>query len=216
LEFRRPSTASSREPTVRRVVQPPPRFRSRAFSTPQRFPSKHEFHGVSQPQPFLGLPPSERSPRSGRVDLSIPLAPSRSFTRVRERAVLGLIAAGFRDSDAHAPSPPSPVDYGLPFLGLSPASWSPWAANAKPLATAGFIRLEAFFPSRVRSRRRGSPLAAGRCSLGLSPLQRPSSTSDPRTRPNPRARARSPPEGSSQRPRGPKHSRRSTSTRVAR
>jgi len=89
---------------VTQAVPFPRQFRSQAFSTSQRFPSTHEFHGISQPQPFLSLLPSERSPRPDRglsrahqlprghpptcPNAPIPaLSPTVSPTSTRERAV---------------------------------------------------------------------------------------------------------------------------------
>lgn len=62
LRSPRPSTASSSEPRIGRADHAPPRFRSQAFSTSQRFTPPHGFavffhpaytHGIFRPLKFL-------------------------------------------------------------------------------------------------------------------------------------------------------------------
>jgi hypothetical protein len=149
MRSQHPSTASSRKPRMEQAVPDPPRFRSQAFSTSQRFPSKHEFHGfVSSRNRSWATAPSEPSPPGDRWVLfrDHPASP-RLSTSVLKRTPRRLIATGFPDSHAQsAQLPSSPADYGLPFDRLSPASWSPWATNGKPPDTTSFTRLEAFLP----------------------------------------------------------------------
>ena len=82
-----------------------------------------------------GGPPSELSPRSDRVPLSRPLAPSQLSTSVPGCAPARPFASCFPDAHACTQLPGSPVDYGIPFhrpLGL--ASRFPWV----PLGTHSF------------------------------------------------------------------------------
>jgi hypothetical protein len=145
------------------------------------------FHAATVPE----LLPSERSPREDRAPLSRPLAPVWSVTGRPETRRRDLIACGF--TDAHARSAvawvrrklwdrfqPGPKTL-LPAHPGSPATRSPPHASS--------THFEAFFPPRVRSRRHGLPRAAGRCSPGLMPLQRPRPPSlGASTRPSPKAR----------------------------
>jgi len=131
MRSRHPSTASSREPRMEQAVPDPPRFRSQAFSASQRFPGKHEFHGLISSRnrswaTFLQSVPLNRD----RCPLPRPPAPPRSFTNAPERTDRRLIANGFSDSRAQSTQlPGSPADYELPFHRLAPASRSLWATN---------------------------------------------------------------------------------------
>jgi len=104
----------------------PPRLRSQAFSTSQRFPSIPVLRGLVSCRSRSWDLPSEVSPRENRAPLSRPLAPLQSSTSAQRRAFRVLIAACFTDSHARAQLPGSPDDYGLPFHAPKRASRSPW------------------------------------------------------------------------------------------
>jgi hypothetical protein len=75
--FRLPLTAQHRASSIlRRAVPDPPRIRSQAFSTSQRFLQTQFSWPCFMPQPFAGYPPSESSPRRDRGVLSDPPAAS--------------------------------------------------------------------------------------------------------------------------------------------
>jgi hypothetical protein len=179
-------------------VSRPLRFRSQAFSTSQRFRSKLEFHGLVSCRnrswaswPLLqsvplaevarpsrghmlpcGHPPACKSaPPAG---LSLPVSP----TPTRERSCL---------------DPPQAM--GPLSASRSPLPGRPGQRAAEPLRSASFTHFEAFLLLRVRSHRPGSPRSGGRCSPGVPPLQRQAlRTSEPQTRPSPKARTCTTPE----------------------
>ena len=127
------------------------------------------------PQPFLSFSLQ-----------SLPLAkivyPSRGHwlpcghpPDARETRRWDLVACGFTDVHARGAVakiprklwtrfPPGPKTL-LPARPGSPPTGSP--------PRDSFTRFEALLPPRIRSRRHGLPRAAGRCSPGLLPLQRP-------------------------------------------
>jgi hypothetical protein len=93
----------------------PPRFRSQAFSTSQRFPGTPELRGLvschnrSWDPPFRAFP-SQRSRTS--------LEAAGSLAVIHRRAVArwtSPFAGRFPDVHARARLPGSPIDYGLPF-----------------------------------------------------------------------------------------------------
>jgi len=136
----------------------PLRFRSRVFSTPQRFPSNPEFRGLvscrcrSRASPFRGFPSIEVAhPSRGHS------APLRSSTSVLCRRHAALITAGFRDVRAFTRLPPSPDDYGIPFHAPERTLPDhPGTSRRNSTRSARFIRFEAlilqpspFAPTRV-------------------------------------------------------------------
>jgi hypothetical protein len=81
-------------------VSTPPRFRSRAFSTPQRFQANANSTALFHAATVSELSPSELSPREDHVPLSGTRAPLRLSTHGGEGVTRGLVTAGFRDSRA--------------------------------------------------------------------------------------------------------------------
>jgi hypothetical protein len=153
-----------------------------------------------------GILPSEPSPRRNRAPLSRPLAPSWSSTRVLNRAVRGLVAAGFPHSHALAQSPGSPVDYGLPFPVA--VATRPGRPGHPSDGTDSFRQLHPprslVPPPSPFTSAEGCPPTHGRCSPGLSPLQSflPPRLGTSLTRPSPKARARTVTRRPDPRPRG--------------
>ena len=172
MTFSHPPTASSREPHTDRVVQPPVRFRSQAFSTSQRFPSKLEFRGLvscrsrSWVASLQSFPLAEIArPSRGRVlpcgHPSLRRAGLRGafhqrFHR-RPRFWRGGLAPPSTIRSLSTGRGPLPGNAGHPCNGLH--------------ALRGFTRFEALLPLRVRSRQPELPRTDGRCSPGLLPLQ---------------------------------------------
>lgn len=77
LRFRLPLTApTGLAPYCGGLFPDPPRIRSQAFSTSQRFLQSQSSWPCFMPQPFAGYPPSESSPRRDRGVLSDPPAAS--------------------------------------------------------------------------------------------------------------------------------------------
>jgi len=187
----------------------PPRLRSQAFSTSQRFPSIPVLRGLVSCRSRSWDLPSEVSPRENRAPLSRPLAPLQSSTSAQRRAFRVLIAACFTDSHARAQLPGSPDDYGLPFHAPKRASRSPWNPSDQT-APSRWLRLlrslaplaNPFAPARV------APTWAPFLSWVFAPLESPVLASDPRTRPGTSASAcafvpRLAPDSSSPRLSGP-------------
>jgi hypothetical protein len=139
------------------AVPCPPRFRSQVFSTSQRFLSKIELHGLvscrnrSWAAPFRAFPPqgswcplgSTRLPRLSPDLLNVllsALSPLVSPTR----ALL-------------ARSPGSPNDYGLPFHGLSSASWLPRTSSSVSLVRSASPASKPNSPCETVRTRPGEP-----------------------------------------------------------
>ena len=117
--FRLPLTTQLRaSSTMRRAVPDPPRIRSQAFSTSQRFLQSQFSWPCFMPQPFAGYPPSESSPRRDRGVLSDPPAASvihpralcttpdvftLDFTDVRAFDAVAWIPTNAKE--AHSPQP---------------------------------------------------------------------------------------------------------------
>lgn len=187
------------------------RFRSRVFSTPQRFPSNPEFRGlVSCRSQFLGsslqsLPLAKIArPSRGR------LAPLPLSTDAPNRAACALSPPVSPTPAPLAQWPGSPSNYGLPFHEPKLASRSSWAHAAEPIRSADFTDFEASLPLRIRSRpARVAPTWRSMLSWGSSPLR--SSPSTPRVLNPPQAsRAHDTllrPKASQQRPSRPAASR---------
>jgi len=98
-------------------VPPSPRFRSQGFSPSQRFASRLEVTGLFHPAAVRATSfrafPSQGS-RAPLEAASSPAVLHRGPGRDSQR----LVARGFPDSHAHAQSPGSPTNYGLPFRAL--------------------------------------------------------------------------------------------------
>jgi len=179
------------------AFQPKPRFRSRAFSTPQRFPGKSELGSLvsCRRRSWATSPPTERSPHSKPAPLSrhgCSLAVIHSLARCDAR---GLITRRFCERPL-ARLPTSPPNYGSPFplpgrshvtfpAHLDPARRDHPDPRASP-ASKPYSCCESV-PTRA------SRLAhAGRCSPGVAPLQSvlhhrlESSAPPPAVRPAPR------------------------------
>lgn len=153
------------------VRPPPPRVRSRVFSTPQRFPGKPGLRGlVSCRSHPWGSSLRSLAPRRGRAPLSGPLASlrfstGRQFRGARSRPC----APGF--TDAHAHMGRGGLDPRRSLLRrfhrpVSPPDGFPDALNRarqpRLVGVTGFVRFEAFFPPRSRTtapaKRRARPL----------------------------------------------------------
>jgi len=126
----------------------PPRFRSQAFSTSQRFPSKLEPRGLvschSRPwdPPFRAFPSrGSRAPLEVACSLAV-------IHRCAEARRSSPFTAGFPDVHAFTQLPGSPDDYGLPFgeLESSPPGRPGLGLTDSP-RSASFTCFEAFLPS---------------------------------------------------------------------
>jgi hypothetical protein len=165
-----PSTTSRASPLERGVVPLPPRFRSQAFSTSQRFPSRLELVALFRATAIPGILLCELLPPEDRVPLSGSLAPLRLSTGVRKRTVRSLVTRRFTDSHHR-------VVAWIP-VGL----WSSFQpAEASFPVVLGSVRRTRFVPpaspaSKPSSPREtvpaapGSPSAPGRCSQ-VAPLR---------------------------------------------
>jgi hypothetical protein len=137
---------------MRWVCPSPPRFRSQAFSTSQRFPSLGPrivalFHATAVP----GILPSELFPHEDRAPLSRPLAPLQLSTGVLKRVVL-------RRSPPVSPTstlsrgcldPRTTMD--TLSTNQGPLPDCPELCTAESLRSASFTYFGAFFPSQDRS-----------------------------------------------------------------
>jgi hypothetical protein len=187
----------------------PPRFRSQAFSTSQRFPGKLEFHGLvscryrSWVPPFRAFP-SQRAlaPLEATCSLAVRSPACRTH---RSRP----FAAGFRRLPrARRSRLASPADYELPFHGARPLPGCSGPRTALAVLAAGFVHLGALFPLRIRSRRSGLPRPDGRCSPGFLPLQSSLPDLGSSTRPGRGPDTTPSPEGWASRPPGTSSPRR--------
>jgi hypothetical protein len=159
----------------------PPRRRSQAFSASQRFQHVRVPRPCFMPQPSVGALPSELSPRSDRAPVPGPLAPLQSSTDARRRAardVRPVVSPTPALSRSRLVPLPAPDALSSAVSRCFPVA--PDLTPREPSPPVSFTYSEAFFPLRIRSRRRELPPAAGRCSPGLLPLQRPFRASDPR------------------------------------
>jgi hypothetical protein len=183
----------------------PPRFRSRVFSTPQRFASKHELRGLV-------------SCRNRSWASSFRVFPSQE-----SRAPLGAALLPRGHPPAHRDAPPGPCHRRFPRRPRSRAvAWFPrrlWAPFSAPKhgpgppgsertgspPPASFTHLEALILLRVRSR--ATQVAPNRPAdplLDFFPSEAFSAhASDPRTRPGLATRTAPQPEGPGDRRRGP-------------
>jgi hypothetical protein len=163
----------------------PPRFRSQAFSTSQRFPGKLEFHGLVSCRNRSWVPPFRAFP-SQRVSTSLEATCSLAVRSPACRTHRSRpFAAGFRRLPrAKRGRLASPADYELPFHGARPLPGRSGPRTALAVLAAGFIHLGALFPLRIRSRRSGLPRPDGRCSPGFLPLQSSLSNLGSSTRPD--------------------------------
>jgi len=177
--------------------------------------SREPRNGAGRPKPtpvplsgFLNLSAASqqtRVPRPYFMPQPFLIASFRAFPSQRSRAPLeaaSCLAVVHRRATARHPQPyrlrfprrprreaqlpGSPEDYELPFHEPKPASRSPWATNDGATTPRQPHPLRSLIPLRVRSRRPERTRADGRCSPGFMPLQRPSRTSEPQTRPVPR------------------------------
>jgi hypothetical protein len=199
-----PFRASHHLLTTRR---PPPDTPSLRFSTPRRYPSSQPHKNGECPTP-LGSAPRLSQPLSGLRQLKLRgfvscrnqfgCSPFRAFPSQRSwsssEATSYLAVVLLRSSDVIArglpadvsPTPASPRLPGSSSTrdALSAEQVQP-SRSPQPQATrvsppASLLCFVALFPPRVRSRRPKLPSAAGRCSLGVLPLQRPFRASEPR------------------------------------
>jgi hypothetical protein len=146
-------------PCVGRVVQPRPGSALRLSQPLSGLQQARVPRPCFMPQPVPGLPLLfERSPRSDRVPLSRPLAPSRLSAALQDRATRRTVCPPVSPTPAPlAPLPGSPGRLWLPFpraearfpVGLSP---TPYAA-----LSGRFTHLGALLPLRIRSRRTRLP-----------------------------------------------------------
>jgi hypothetical protein len=148
----------------------PLRFRSQAFSTSQRFPSKLEFHGlVSCRNRSWVTSPSELSPRRDRVPLSRPLAPPQLSTAVPGRTPARPFAARFPDSHARGAVAWFPRRLWVPFPRVARTRF-PVALSRTGIDRFRQLHLPRSFAPPANpfasSRRTGN---GGRCSPGLVP-----------------------------------------------
>jgi hypothetical protein len=156
-------------------MPPPPRFRSQAFSTSQRFPSTSKLRGLvscrsrSWDSPFRVFPSQESC---------TPLEATSSLVVIHRRAGRRLLDLSPPVSPTPTPSRgclASPASYGLPFHAPRPASRLPWIQVTELARSASFTHFEALLLLRVRSCRPESPqtptpiLSWVSASLELSP-----------------------------------------------
>jgi hypothetical protein len=172
LEFLVPSTASPSEPHERTGCPFPAQVPLSGFlnlsavSWQTRVPRP-----CFMPQPFLRPPfrgfPSQRSRTPLEAASSL-----RLVTDVPCRARRGLVTAAFPDAPhLHTVGlVPATTMSSLSTGDGSPASRSPRTSTSGSTLSASFLRFEAFFSLRVRSRRPGLPRPDGRSSLGFTPL----------------------------------------------
>jgi len=131
---------------MEQAVPGPPRFRSQAFSTSQRFPSEpRASRPCFVPQPFLGF--SFRAFPSQRSDTPLEAAaPLQFVTRVPQRTL----------RDSSPPVSPTPTPFGA-LAWFPAAAMAPFRQNqkillpghreprlARPLHSASFVCFEAF------------------------------------------------------------------------
>jgi hypothetical protein len=134
------------------------------------------FHAATSP----GALPSERSPHRDRGPLPRPPATLQLSPRVSS----DVIARGLPADVSPTPASPRLPGSSSTRDALSAEQVQP-SRSPQPQATrvsppASLLCFVALFPPRVRSRRPKLPSAAGRCSLGVLPLQRPFRASEPR------------------------------------
>jgi len=118
----------------------PPRFRSQAFATSQRFLSNFGLRGLVSSHSRPGFfSPTEVSPHGNRAPLSRPLTPLPLSTSNSQSHPTILISPDFTDAHAHARLPGSPSTYELPLseqarlpVTLEPSSEAPCAPPASP------------------------------------------------------------------------------------
>jgi hypothetical protein len=160
---------------VERGVPASPRFRPRAFSTPRRFPSKREFHGlVSCRSQYLGCP-LQRVPLTRRRDPSRgPLLPGGYRPTFGTTLHRGLISVGFTDSHARERSrldPPPPM--GEPFHEPKLASRPPWTHGRGPTVPPASPASKPCSPCESVPSTRANPSRTAAALLVFRPLQRP-------------------------------------------
>jgi len=158
---------------LRRGVHRPPRFRSRVFSTPQRFPGTPGDRGLvsCRSRPW-GFPFRALLLGRGRVRLSASLAPLQLVTVVPERRCSRPHPPGFTDARALARWPGSTPELdrrfrrGEPRLPRRSGSRSPGSARSD-----GFVCFEALLPPRGRSIEGRLPATRPPLLSWASPLQ---------------------------------------------
>jgi len=188
----RPSTASTRKPHSEKGRPQPNPVPLSGFPNLSAVSSKHAFHGMFQPQPFLIAPfrafPSQRS----RTPLGAAGSLAVIHRRLATRRCRPYHLRFPRRPRPKAQLPGSPEDYGSPFDEPKPASRSPWASSDGTVTSRRLHPLRSFLPSESPFAPAPSePGPNGRCSLGLVfPFRDPLRTSEPRTRPVPRIWAR--------------------------
>ena len=178
---------------MKQAVPSPPRFRSRVFSTPQRFLAQSNFAALFraaaarrhllQSLPLAGIVVASRrhqlpgrSPPACLNEPSSALSPPVSPTTTLARSSLD-----------------PPAGYGFPFRAARRrASWSPWTSDSRTVPFRQLRRLRSLTPPASPFQPYGYLTATpGRYSPGLLPLQSTTSrTSGSRTRPSLTARTR--------------------------
>jgi len=151
-----------------------PRFRSRAFSTPQRFASRLELRGLVSCRSRSWASSSRVFPsQESRAPLEAACSPVVIHQRSSTRAS-GLITASFPDAHARARWPGSPDDYGRPFLRKP----KPASSRTPRAPTNGIVASRQLHPLRSLdppaspfTNDPGCPEPPGRSSPGLSPLK---------------------------------------------
>jgi hypothetical protein len=122
------------------------------------------------PLPFLGhtlqsFPLAEIArPSRGHCSLAV-------IHQLATTHCLSSFVSSFSNSRAFTRLPGSPCQLRASFPQRFIASRSLWISRSKPLLSISFTRLGALHPLRIRSRWFELPLASGRYSLGLLPLQ---------------------------------------------
>jgi len=179
LRFPVPSTASPGLAPSEASCSVSPRFRSRVFSTPQRFPSTPEFRGlVSCRIPVPGIPSLEPSPRKNRAPLSRPPAPLPLSTNVPNRTARLPYHRWFHRPPRFRRSSLDPSsDYGRPFHAPKHAFRLSWAPRSGTGSFRQLHRLRSFDPlTSPFTTSPSCPVLAADALLSFSSLQSSPST----------------------------------------
>jgi hypothetical protein len=157
---------------VERIVSSSPRFRSQAFSTSQRFPSRLKLRGLVSCHNRFWAPPFRVFPSR---EIAYPsrgsLASLQLSTGLRKRTALGLVTSGFFRRPrlrAVAWFPPKTMGFLSACRGMLPGR--PGLRAAEPFRSASFTYFEASLPpASPFATGSGFPSPAGRYSLGFLP-----------------------------------------------
>jgi hypothetical protein len=132
---------------MKRACPSPPRFRSQAFSTSQRFPGSGpkdrglvSCHSRSWDPPFRAFPS-----QGSRAPLEAAGSPAVIHRRAETRRT-SPFTARFTDVHAFTRLPGFPDDYGLPFHEPRSASWLSWAQHGGVASFRQLHLLRSFVP----------------------------------------------------------------------